>query len=211
MIDARLQPLLRRALTPLARVLARQGARADMLTLTGFMIGLAAVPALAYGHFGLALALILVNRLFDGLDGAVARLTRPTDRGAFLDIALDFVFYALVPLGFALVDPSANALPAAVLIAAFVGTGSSFLAFAVIAAGKGMTARAYPTKGIYYLGGLTEGFETIALFVLMCLLPQHFAELAYSFAGLCAITTMTRWRQGWLAFAPAPANENDTA
>jgi len=211
MIDARLQPLLRRALAPLARALVRRGASADAITLAGFVIGLAAIPALAFGQFGLALALILANRLADGLDGAVARLTRPTDRGAFLDIALDFVFYALVPLGFALADPVANALPAAVLIAAFVGTGSSFLAFAVIAAGKGMTARAYPTKGIYYLGGLTEGFETIALFVLMCLLPQHFAGLAYIFAGLCAITTLTRWRQGWLAFTPTPANENDKA
>jgi phosphatidylglycerophosphate synthase len=211
MIDAALLPLQRRALAPVARFLAARGLGADAITVAGFAIGLAAVSALAFGHFALALALILANRLADGLDGAVARLTRPTDRGAFLDIALDFVFYALVPLGFALADPAANALPAAVLVAAFVGTGSSFLAFAVIAAGKGMTARAYPTKGIYYLGGLTEGFETIALFVLMCLLPQHFPQLAYIFAGLCAITTLTRWRQGWLAFAPEPENENDKA
>ncbi len=211
MIDSHLLPLQRRALAPLARALAARGAGADAITLAGFAIGLAAVPALAFGQFGLALALILANRLGDGLDGAVARLTRPTDRGAFLDIALDFAFYALVPVGFALADPATNALPAAVLVAAFVGTGSSFLAFAVIAAQKGMSARAYPTKGIYYLGGLTEGFETIALFVLMCLLPQHFAALAYIFAGLCAITTLTRWRQGWLAFAAAPDKKNTSA
>jgi len=211
MIDAALLPLQRRALAPVARFLAARGVSADAITFAGFMIGLAAIPALALGYFTLALALILANRLADGLDGAVARLTRPTDRGAFLDIALDFVFYALVPVGFALADPAANALPAAVLVAAFVGTGSSFLAFAVIAAQKGMSAAAYPTKGIYYLGGLTEGFETIALFVLMCLLPQYFAELAYIFAGLCAITTLTRWRQGWIAFAPPPDNDNDKA
>jgi len=203
MIDAVLQPALRRALAPPARLLVARGVSADQITLAGFVTGLLAVPALALGAPLLALAFIGLNRLADGLDGAVARATTPTARGAFLDIALDFVFYALVPVGFALMDPATNALPAAVLVAAFVGTGSSFLAFASVAAQKGLTAQAYPTKGIYYLGGLTEGFETIALFVLMCLLPHSFPLLAYIFAGACAITTLTRWRQGWIAFGAA--------
>jgi phosphatidylglycerophosphate synthase len=159
-----------------------------------------AVPALAAGWSWVALALILANRLADGLDGEVARLSRPTDRGAFLDIALDFLFYALVPLGFAFADPVANALPAAVLIAAFVGTGSSFLAFSVIAAKRGLAPSRYPSKGIFYLGGLTEGFETIAVFVAMCLFPAAFPALAWVFAAACAVTTLTRWREGWKAF-----------
>ncbi|HCQ66041.1 MAG TPA: hypothetical protein DIU07_13225 [Rhodobacteraceae bacterium] len=200
MIDAALLPIQRRALAPLARVLAARGIRADQITVAGFVIGLSAMPALAAGRPGLALVFILANRLLDGLDGAVARLTRPTARGAFLDIALDFAFYALVPLGFALHDPAGHALPAAVLVAAFVGTGSSFLAFAVIAAQKGMTAEAYPSKGVYYLGGLTEGAETIALFTAMCLMPQHFAAFAYAFAVACWVTTFSRWRMGWTAF-----------
>lgn len=200
MIDAALLPLQRRVLTLPARWLAACGIRADHLTLAGFALGALAVPALAFGAYGLALALLALNRLADGLDGAVARRAGPTDRGAFLDIALDFVFYALFPLGFALADPTMNALPAAVLIAAFVGTGSSFLAFAAIAAKRGESAAAFPTKGIYYLGGLTEGFETIAVFVAMCLFPQIFPILAYGYAAACALTTALRWHQGWLAF-----------
>jgi len=200
MIDALILPAQRRVLHPLARALHRRDVTADSISLAGFGLGILAVPALAFGWFGLALALILLNRLADGLDGAVARMGAPTDRGAFLDIALDFVFYAVVPLGFALADPAANALPAAVLIAAFVGTGSSFLAFAVIAAKRGMRAEDYPSKGIFYLGGLTEGVETIALFVAMCLWPALFAPLAYVFAAACALTTLTRWWQGWRAF-----------
>ena len=144
--------------------------------------------------------MILANRLLDGLDGAVARLQGPTERGAFLDIALDFVFYALIPLGFALHDPAANGLPAAILLAAFIGTGSSFLAFSAIAAKRGLRAADYPTKGIYYLGGLTEGFETIAVFVAMCLWPGAFPVLAYVFALACGITTVLRWTQGWTLF-----------
>ena len=209
MIDAALLPVQRRALDPIAKALAASGIGADTLTLAGFAIGLAAIPALAMGHVGLALAFILANRLLDGLDGAVARLTRPTERGAFLDIALDFAFYALVPLGFALHDPATNALSAAVLIAAFVGTGSSFLTFAVIAAQKGMTAEAYPSKGLHYLGGLTEGAETIGLFVAMCLLPQHFAPLAYGFAAACWVTTLSRWHMGWRSFGSV--SEGDVA
>ena len=108
--------------------------------------------------------------------------------------------YALVPLGFALHDPAANALPAAVLIAAFVGTGSSFLAFAAIAAKRGDQAAKFRTKGIYYLGGLTEGFETIAVFLAMCLFPASFAMLAWIFAAACGMTTVLRWHQGWTAF-----------
>jgi len=201
MIDALLLPLQRRALAPLARRAVGAGLHADMVTLGGFALGLGAFVALSLGQFLPALGLIALNRLADGLDGAMARLVGPTDRGAFLDIALDFLVYALVPLGFALADPEANALPAAVLIAAFVGTGSSFLAFAAIAATRGMKAAAYPAKGLYYLGGLTEGAETIAVFLAMCLWPGAFAPLAYGFAAACGVTTLTRWHWGWRSFS----------
>lgn len=202
MFDARLQGLVQPVLTPPARWLQARGIGADRITLAGFALGLLAVPALAAGFWSLALALILANRIADGLDGAVARLDGPTDRGAFLDIALDFAFYGLVVLGFALADPARNALPAAILLASFMGTGSSFLAFAVLAARRGLASTAFPRKGLYYLGGLTEGAETIAVFVAMTLWPQAFPVLALLFALACAVTTIMRWRLGWLIFGP---------
>lgn len=201
MIDAMILPLQRSLLHPPAQRLAALGLRADQITIAGFVLGLCALPALAFGAHGAALVFILLNRLADGLDGAVARIVGATDRGAFLDTALDFLFYALVPLGFALSDPAANALPAAVLIASFVGTGSSFLAFAVIAARRGIVSHGYPAKGIYYLGGLSEGAETIAFFVAICLVPSAFPILALVFAAACAVTTLTRWHMGWRAFS----------
>jgi phosphatidylglycerophosphate synthase len=161
------------------------------------VLGLGAAVAIAQGLPLAGLALLLASRLMDGLDGAVARLTRPTDRGAFLDIALDFLFYASIPLAFALSDPPAHALPAAVLLAAFIGTGSSFLAFAVLAERRGLKSDDYPQKGIYYLGGLTEATETLLCFVLMCLWPRHFALWAYGFAALCTVTIATRLVGGW--------------
>ena len=202
MFDAALQPALRRAFAPLAARLAARGVSADTVTLAGFGVGVAAAVAVAAGAYKAGLVLILVNRLADGLDGALARASGPTRRGAFLDIALDFAFYALIPLGFAVAEPQRNALAAAALLAAFVGTGSSFLAFAAVAAQEGRKAPGFPNKGLYYLGGLTEGAETISLFVAMCVWPAAFPALAAMFATLCLITTVMRWRWGWRAFAP---------
>jgi phosphatidylglycerophosphate synthase len=184
------------ALMPLLQAIARRlvGARvgADAVTVAGFLLGLAAASAIALQAYLAGLALILASRLADGLDGPVARLTQPTDRGAFLDVTLDFLFYASIPLAFAIADPQAHALPAAVLLAAFIGTGSSFLAFAVLAQRRGIDSRDYPHKGIYYLGGLTEATETLICFGLMCVWPEKFAWWAYGFAALCVPTIGTR-------------------
>jgi phosphatidylglycerophosphate synthase len=192
MLDRALIAVLRPALDAGARALVRVGVGADAVTLAGFAIGIAAAVAIGFGAYGSGLALLLASRLADGLDGAVARRTHTTDRGAFLDITLDFLFYASIPLAFALADPVRNALPAGVLLAAFIGTGSSFLAFAVMAERRGLASDAYPSKGFYYLGGLTEASETLICFVLMCLWPDHFAWWAYGFAALCGITVATR-------------------
>lgn len=202
MFDAALLPLQRRVLAPPARMLFAAGIGADTITLAGFVVGLAACAAAMLQIYWLALLLLLLNRLADGLDGAVARLSEPTDRGAFLDIALDFWFYSLFPMSFAIADPQANALAAAVLVTTFVGTGSSFLAFSIIAEKRGLASAEYPSKGIYYLGGLTEGAETIAVLIAFCLFPRAFPYIAWVYAVLCSITTLTRWLAGWQMFAP---------
>lgn len=202
MLDRAAIALLKPALERAARVLVRAGIGADAVTLAGFALGIAGALAIGLGRPLAGLALLLASRLCDGLDGAVARLTTPTDRGAFLDIALDFLFYASVPLAFALADPVANALPAALLLAAFIGTGSSFLAFAVLAERRGLASQAYPSKGFFYLGGLTEASETLLCFVLMCLWPRHFALFAYGFAALCVLTTLSRIVGGARMLAP---------
>jgi len=200
MLDRHIIPIQKNILAPLARSISASGISADQISLIGFAIGLVSVAFLAFGHFLIALLLILANRLFDGLDGAVARIKGPTDRGAFLDITLDFVFYALIPLGFAISDPTKNALAAACLIAAFVGTGSSFLAFAIIAEKRNMRTSPETAKGIFYLSGLAEGTETVILFALICIWPNWFALLAYGFSVLCVITTLSRWYLGWASF-----------
>jgi phosphatidylglycerophosphate synthase len=180
-----------------ARRIHAAGYTAEQLTIMGLGFGLSAATLIAFGFTNLAVWPLLINRGLDGLDGAVARMTTSTDRGAFLDISFDFVFYASIPLAFATVDPVASA----VLLAAFVGTGTSFLAYAIIAEKRGEKSDTYPSKSFYYLGGLTEGTETVLCFLLMCLWPQHFAAFAYVYATLCAVTTVTRLQAGWQRFA----------
>lgn len=200
MLDKAIQRALRPVLTRAARGLVRLHIGADALSFTGFALGLGAAAAIALQQFLPGLALLLLSRLLDGLDGAVARATQPTDRGAFLDITLDFLFYAAIPLAFAIADPAVNALPAAVLLTAFMGTGSSFLAFAIVAEKRQLSSVAWPDKGFYFIGGLTEATETIATFVAMCLWPQWFPQIAYAFAALCAITIALRIGWGWQRF-----------
>lgn len=200
MIDSYLMGPQERLLAHPARWLRGLGVSANMLTLGGFILGMGALPAIALGNFWLGLVPSALNRIIDGLDGAVARQAGPTDRGAFLDIALDFFFYAAIPFAFVLADPAANGVAGSLLLFSFIGTSSSFLAFAVIARQRGMTALNMPKKGIYYLGGITEGAETIILFVLICLVPSAFPIAATLFAVLALLTTAIRWWWGWTSF-----------
>ena len=197
MLDKHIVPRIKPPLAKCAGYLHRTSVSANQLTVAGFGIGMLAIPALAGGYFAAALICLFFNRLADGLDGELARLSEPTNEGSFLDITLDFIFYAAFPLGFALYDPGINALPAAFLIASFVGTGASFLAFAAQADKLGIKSPDFAYKELYYLDGLAEGTETIICFVLMCLLPDQFASIAWFFAGLCLLTTANRVYGGY--------------
>ena len=200
MLDAAMRRIIDPPLDAAGRRVAALGLGANTITLGGFAVGLLAIPLLAVESYGAALAAILANRLADGLDGAVARHRGPSDLGGYLDIVCDFLFYSAVVFGFALARPE-NALPAAFLIFSFVGTGASFLAFAAIAAKRGLTSAKRGRKSLYYLGGLTEGTETIAAFVALCLFPDAFAAIAYGFGLLCWITTAARILTAWRSFS----------
>ena len=201
MLDRAAAALIKPLVDRLAGVLVRRAIGANQVTLLGFAIGLLAAALVASGNYLAAAVAILLSRLCDALDGAIARQTRVTDVGGFLDIALDFLFYASIPLAFAFADPARNALAAAVLLAAFIGTMSSFLAFAVLAAKRNLNNLDYPGKSFYFLGGLTEATETLAFLLAMCLWPHHFPVLAYVFAAMCTLTTAMRIWWGWRTFS----------
>ncbi len=197
MLDRYSLKLLKPLLHKVAHFLAQKEVRADQVTIISFFIGMLGAILVGCSFYGLGLLLILVNRLGDGVDGALARISGSTDRGAFLDISLDFIFYSAVVLSFVLADPARNSLAGAFLIFSFVGTGSTFLAYAIMAERRSLTDTRLPNKGIYYLGGLAEGTETIGFFILACLLPSYFPTLAWIFGSICLISATVRIIYGY--------------
>ena len=198
MLDKFIIPIINPLLEPLVVLFYKGGITADQLTVAGFLVGMLALPLIAFELWHAALIAIILNRVFDGLDGALARYAeQSSSAGGYLDITLDFLFYAAVPLGFVLVNPEQNAIAGALLLAAFIGTGSSFLAFAIAAEKFQLDKPQFKYKSFYYLNGLTEGTETIVLFIAFCIWPQHFEVLASIFAAACAVTIMTRIYGGY--------------
>lgn len=192
MFDARLRRLIDPPLNRIGARLAAAGITADQLTWAGFAVGMIACGFIALGWTALALVLVLVSRLADGLDGAVARATRKTDRGGFLDITLDFIFYAAAPAAFALYDPGQNALTAALLLVTYMANGSSFLAFAIMQEKRGQETTAQGRKSLYYMSGLAEGGETILVICLWCLFPSWFTPIAAVWGVLVALSAAGR-------------------
>lgn len=197
MLDNRANRLIKPLMQRLAKRLQRLGCTPDQLTITGFISGLLAIVSISFGCYLLGLLWVLINRLLDGLDGALARETQTSDAGGYLDIVLDFIFYAGIVFAFVLSNPASNAIPGSLLLFCFMGTGSSFLAFAIMAERHQIADGSHVNKAMHYVQGITEGTETIIFFVLCLLFPAYFPALAYLFALLCAITTATRVIDGY--------------
>lgn len=202
MLDAAARKLIDPPLNAAGRRLAVMGIGADTVTVLGLIIGLFAALLIALGQPMPALVPLLLSRLADGLDGAIARATRKTDFGGYLDIASDFLFYGSIPFAFVLLDPGANGVAGAFLLASFYYNGTSFLGYAVLAEKHGIETTAQGVKSLYFSNGLLEGTETILFFVLLCLFPTAFAPLAWIFGGLCFATATLRILSARTVFSP---------
>lgn len=192
MLDRTARRLIDPPLNAFGRGLAARGWSADGVTILGLALGLMAAALIALGAPGWALVPLLASRIADGLDGAVARATRKTDFGGYLDIVADFLFYGAIPAAFVVLDPAANGIAGAVLLCSFYVNGTSFLGFAVLAEKRRMATDAQGQKSLYYSNGLLEGTETILFFVLICLFPGAFHWLAWVFGLLCFATAALR-------------------
>lgn len=201
MFDHRIREHIDPVLTLCAKQLSQLGITANRMSVAGLALGGGAGVCVMMGDYLTGLVFFILSRLADGLDGHLARLHKPTDFGGFLDITCDFLFYSFIPLSFAIARPE-DAVAAAFLIFSFVGTGSSFLAYAILQAKhpEKDTSSSSQKKSFYYLGGLTEGAETIAILGLCFIFPDAFRWLAFGFGVLCLVTCWQRVYQTWLDF-----------
>jgi phosphatidylglycerophosphate synthase len=186
MFDSSLRVAKDRWLRPSAQAL--RGIPPLAITFAGFVAGMAAAWSAARGHYWGALALFWLGRIFDGLDGAVARATDSQSAlGGYLDLMADFVVYAAIPIGLWWGLRNVNGpLPLIVMLATFyVNAASWMLLSALVEKGDALTSLAMPK-------GIIEGFETIVFYSLFLLFPAWSNELYYLFAFLVAVSCLQR-------------------
>lgn len=192
MFDAVMRKVIDPPLNAIGRGMAQAGISANQVTLAGLALGLLSAAMIAFGQFGWALLPLLLGRVADGLDGAVARATHKSDFGGYLDIVCDFIFYGAVPMAFVWADPVSNGAVGAFLLCSFYANGASFLGFAILAEKREMNTQARGVKSLYFTGGILEGTETIGFFAVLCLWPALFVPLGWAFGALCFVTAVSR-------------------
>jgi len=190
MLDSPLRTLTAPALDAAGRRLARAGVPPAVLTGAGWAAGAGACAATALRAWPVALGLWLANRLLDGLDGPTARAGgRSSEAGGFLDIVADFSVYAAIILGLAVAVPGAR-LACVALLTAYYISGTAFLALSSLAERR--RARLGDERSLRFVGGLAEGTETIAAYVLLFLLPAQAVLIVWAFTAVVAVTAGQR-------------------
>jgi phosphatidylglycerophosphate synthase len=180
----------------------------NTITVMAAIVGVAAAGAAALSLTGWALGLWLANRVMDGLDGMVARrCSRQSDFGGYLDIVLDFLVYAAIPIGLYLGTPTAgNALGVMLLLATFYVNGASWMMLAAILEKRqaGARFRADLTT-IVMPPALVGGTETILFYCVFLIWPHHQAWLycAMAAAVLVGVGQRLWWAYHHLANDPS--------
>lgn len=192
----------------LGKKIAKTGVSANFVTIVGFLIGLSAINFLALENYGYALICIILNRLFDALDGAIARHSKVTDFGVFLDATLDYIFYAGVIFGFALANPLTNAPAAMFLAFAFCASATTLLAYAVVAMKNGVEKKLDFSKSPFYLGGFAQGSETLVALIVLCVMPAWFVQIALILGVLCFIKAFSTIATAYYSFVIAQPKKN---
>ena len=172
MFDHLLRGLKDRLLTPLATLL--RGVPPNVLSLIALLLGLCAAVAAATGAWAAGLVLWLANRVTDGLDGTVARVAgRQTDFGGYLDILLDFIVYAAIPLGFAMQSTDRLVLVLAVALEGmFLVNACSWMYLSAVLEKRASGARVTgELTTVTMPPALVAGFETVVFFALFYLFP----------------------------------------
>ena len=101
MLDAKGRSLLEKLLSPYLSVLIKLKISPNQLTLFGLSLAFVSSLLLSQSYDLLALLFWWLSRLFDGLDGLLARSTNKSSAfGAYLDITSDMTAYSSMILAF---------------------------------------------------------------------------------------------------------------
>ena len=162
----------------------RKKISANIITFSGFLIGISAVNFISLGEYMTAFVLILINRFFDIIDGRVARKNGITNFGIFFETCLNYILYGAIIFSFAWANPQNNAVSATFLLFSFATSVTAILSYKIIA--HKIESRQSP----FYLSGFAQGFETLIILSSLCFFPLYFKEIAVLFGVLCIIKTL---------------------
>lgn len=195
MFDTTLRQAKDRVGTPLALHLGAFSPNA--VSVGGFVVGLLAAWQASQGNGASAVILWLFSRVLDGLDGLIARLHgKQSDFGGYLDIVLDFVVYAAVPIGLTLSAPTPDRFIAlAVMLSSFYVNAASWMMLAAILEKRGRAEGGLTT--VTMPPGLIGALETIAAYTAFLLWPEQMVWLYGVFAALVGATIIQRLVWAW--------------
>ncbi|MEO1290106.1 MAG: CDP-alcohol phosphatidyltransferase family protein [Chloroflexota bacterium] len=199
MLDKQLRSVKESVLRPAATWLGTQFTPTE-ITLAGGAIGIAAAGFAWQGWYMAGLGLWLVNRILDGLDGTVARMfNKQSDLGGYIDILVDNLIYAIVPIGLALSIGTPIVYVALIfMLAAFYINSASWMILSSILEKRAQGAKSSGEMTTVTMPhGLIEGTETIAFYVLFFLLPQLMPALFVVMGLLVLITVGQRLQWAW--------------
>jgi len=167
-------------------------------TLLALLTGLVAAYFAARQSTGLSFAIWLLSRFLDGFDGLIARIQgTQSDFGGYLDILLDFLIYAIVPIGLVLGHPSTqNYLALAIMLASFYVNSTSWMYLSAILEKRAVHDPDTLTT-VVMPAGLIGGAETITMYCIFLLFPNWIALLFSLFAALVFVTVLQRLTWAW--------------
>ena len=102
MLDGNWRNVVDRGLSPIGKNLHRAGITADVVTIIGIIMAVAASVSIAFGSLRLGFVLLIMTGISDALDGPVAKASGAASlRGAFFDSVSDRLTDALLLGGIA--------------------------------------------------------------------------------------------------------------
>lgn len=188
------EPFRARAATvlrPFVPPLARLGVTPNHITIVTFSMALIAATLVAVDMPQGGLAVWLVSRIGDGLDGVLARHTgRASAFGGYLDITLDMAGYAAMVMGFAVANPALS-LAWMVVLTGYIVVITTTLALSDAARSVERQVSA-TDRTFQFTPGLTEGGETTVMYVLWVVFPAHLFWLVWVWAAALGATALQR-------------------
>ncbi|TDW28729.1 CDP-alcohol phosphatidyltransferase family protein [Cryobacterium psychrophilum] len=211
MFDSSLRRALNAPLRAVAVTVDLPWVTPNRLTIAGLFLGLGSAAAAATQLWWWSLALWLVSRVLDGLDGTLARLRRErgdgvgsgapdSEAGGFLDIVADFTVYGFTVFGVGIGATAAfNApwWPFVLVLVAYYVNGAAFLAFSSIA--ERTNRQIDDGRSLSFFGRIAEGGETIVVHSLWLILPFFAWQIALAWAGWVGISAIQRIIVGYRA------------